>query len=129
MAVQIDVSELSAQLKTLHRAPHRDGHESIAVVVPLAEGRREVVREFLAEEPPFDPHEIGLTGHEVFLTDREAVFVFEAEAGARTFERILAEEELWDVVGAWERSAAAQPRLGAAVYEWRERSGGRHGRA
>ena len=73
-------------------------HESIAIVVPLAEGRSEVVREFLAEGPPFDPTGIGLESHKVFLTDREAIFVFDTVEGAQAFERILAEPEFWDVV-------------------------------
>lgn len=120
----IDISAMAEQLAALHRetAHRRDpGHESIAIVVPLAEGRCEVVREFLAEGPPFDPKEIGLESHKVFLTDHEAVFVFETEDGAKALERILDEPELWDVVSAWKRCSAAEPRIGTAIYEWPER--------
>lgn len=119
----IDISAVAEQLTELHRAAvHRadPGHESIAVVVPLAEGRCEVVREFLAEGPPFDPSGIGLDSHKVFLTDREAVFVFETEDGVKALERLLEEPELLDVVSAWKRCSAAGPRIGTAVYEWPE---------
>ena len=119
----IDISQAVERLTELHRvAVHRKGpgRESIAVVVPLAEGRCEVVREFLAEGPPFDPGGIGLESHKVFLTDREVVFVFEAADGAKALERLLEEPELWDVVPAWKRCSAAEPRIGAAVYEWPE---------
>jgi hypothetical protein len=120
----IDISAVTEQIVALHReATHRrnPGHESIAVVVPLAEGRFEVVREFLAEGPPFDPAAIGLESHKVFLTDHEAVFIFETEDGAKALERILDEPELWDVVSAWKRCSAAEPRIGTAVYEWPRR--------
>jgi hypothetical protein len=121
MTVKLDVSEVGARLQALHQAAlHRipGAHESIAVVVPLAEGRSEVVREFLAEGPPFDPCGIGLESHKVFLTEREAIFVFDTVEGAQAFERILAEPEFWDVVSAWEHNVSEEPRIGSVVYEW-----------
>ena len=127
MTVKLDVSEVAARLQSLHQAAlHRvaGAHESIAVVVPLAEGRSEVVREFLAEGPPFDPCGIGLESHTVFLTDREVVFIFDTVEGARAFERILAEPEFWDVVSAWEHNVSEEPRIGTVVYEWRGQPAG-----
>jgi hypothetical protein len=121
MTVKLDVSEVGARLQALHQASlHRvpGAHECIAVVVPLTEGRSEIVREFLAEGPPFDPSAIGLAAHRVFLTEREAIFVFDCAEGARAFERILAEQDFWDVVSAWEHSVAQEPRIGSVVYEW-----------
>jgi len=110
---------VAEQLAALH---HREsGHESIAVVVPLAEGRSEIVREFLEEGPPFDPREIGLESHRAFLTEREVVFVFETQAGMKAFERILAEPEFWDVLPHWRRNVAGEPRIGPAVFEWPQR--------
>jgi hypothetical protein len=122
MNITLDVSKVSARLHALHQAAvHRapGAHESVAVVVPLSEGRSEVVREFLAEGPPFDPSAIGLQSHAVFLTENEAIFVFETAEGAQAFERILGEPEFWDVVSAWEHNLAAEPRIGTLVYEWR----------
>lgn len=122
MTVKIDIAEVSEKLAQLHvhEAHHAGGahHRSIAVVVPLAEGRCDVVREFLAEGPPFEPGEVGLESHKVFLTEREAVFVFETEEGAKAFERILAEPELWDVISSWEHCMADEPRIAQPVYEW-----------
>jgi hypothetical protein len=121
MTVSLDVSQVGARLQALHlAAQHRapGSHESIAVVVPLADGRSEIVQEFLAEGPPFDPSAIGLESHKVFLTDREAIFVFDTIEGAQAFERILAEPEFWSVVSAWEHNVAEEPRIGSIVYEW-----------
>jgi len=124
MTVKLDISEVSEKLAALHanEAHRTEGlHRSIAVVLPLVEGRCDVVRAYLEEGPPFEPAEIGLDSHKVFLTDREAVFVFETEEGAKAFERILAEPELWDVVASWEHCLAEEPRLATPVYEWPER--------
>lgn len=113
----MDMAVVAERLAVLRRKGR--GHGAVAVVVPLAEGRSEVVREFLEEGPPFDPGEVGLASHQAFLTDREVVFVFETEEGARALERILAEPELWDVVPHWQHHLAGEPRIGLAVFEWR----------
>lgn len=121
MTVKIDISEVSEKLAALHaNEAHRSdkAHRSIAIVVPLAKGRCDVVRAFLEEGPPFEPSTIGLESHKVFLTDREAVFVFETEQGAKALERILSEPDLWDVVSSWEHCLSEEPRLATAVYEW-----------
>ncbi len=130
MTANIDIAKVSEKLAALHaNEEHRavKGHRSLAVVVPLVEGRCEVVQAFLEEGPPFEPGRIGLSGHKVFLTEREAVFVFETEEGVQVFERILAEPELWELVSSWEHCIADEPRLATTVYEWspgRRPSGG-----
>jgi len=121
MTVKIDIAEVSDRLATLHaNQVHRSdkAHRSLAIVVPLADGRCDVVREFIEEGPPFDPGKIGLESHKVFLTDREVIFVFETEEGVKAFEKILAEPELWDVISSWEHCMSDEPRLASAVYEW-----------
>lgn len=120
MAVTIDIADVAEKVAALQRT---GTSTSVAIVVPLAEGRMEVVREFLAEGPPFDPAEIGLEGHRVFVTEREAIFVFDGAGGLQNLDRILAEREFWDVLSAWQRCAAAAPRLAGEVYSWPERTG------
>jgi hypothetical protein len=121
MPVKIDIAEAAERLQALHLQLHPGkAHQSIVVLLPLGEGQSEVVRSFLEEGPPFDPHAIGLVSHKVFLTDREALFVFETDQGVEAFERILAEPDFWDVVSSWERSTVEEPRVGTAVFEWRE---------
>lgn len=119
METRFDVSELARELGVLHLRGKR--RTRFVAVLPLAEGKADVVRELLAEGPPFDPEAIGLKRHEVFLTEREAVFFFEAEEGAAALERILAEPELWEVVSAWEHCAAEPPRFAELAFEWPER--------
>ncbi len=120
MTGTLDISRVLERLEIVRRKG--SGHEAVAVVVPLAEGTTEVVREFLEEGPPFDPREVGLESHRAFLTEREVVFVFETAQGAAALEKILAEPELWEVVPHWQHLVAGEPRIGLAVFEWSSRS-------
>ena len=61
----------------------------LVLVVPLQENTAARARELLAEGPPFELEATQLERHEVYLTDQEAVFVFEA-AGDEPPLRLLA---------------------------------------
>jgi hypothetical protein len=90
----------------------------IAVVLPLREGMREVAAEFLAEGPPFDPKELGLARHEVFLGDSEVIFVFETQGGLATLEHVLSEPDFWSLASSWEHLTDGEPRVASAAFEW-----------
>lgn len=122
MVNRFDVAALTEGLANLRAKG--GASRCLAVVVPLADGMHEVVREYLAEGPPFDPAAVGLTHHQVLVTDREAVFLFESDKGIETLERILADPEFWDVVSAWEHAAAGPPRLADELYCWPARKRG-----
>jgi hypothetical protein len=96
----------------LENAPSR-----AVLVLPLVEGAQALVAELLRKGPPFDPDEIGLGRHQVFLTEREAVFLFEAESLA-TSERLLSTSRLWTAAAAWKDLVAGPPRLADGVYSW-----------
>ena len=94
------------------------------VVLPLREGASERVRELVADGPPFDPAETSLTRHELLLTSREAIFVFEAAADSLAGFLLLLEQldEVGDAAAAWAEVVAGPPRLAEVVFAW-ERSG------
>ena len=87
------------------------------VVVPLKRGAIDRVRELVAQGPPFDPAATPLTRHELFLTPREAIFVFEAqtEDGLRA---LLSELDIWTAAAAWGEVVAGAPRLADIAYAW-----------
>ena len=87
------------------------------VVVPLQEGASRRAAELLREGPPFDPEEVGLERHHVFLTDQEAVFVFEADDPGAA-ERLAANGSLWSAAAAWKELVAGPPRLADDAYSW-----------
>lgn len=107
------VQELVERLADLRLAAPRKA----TVVVPLVEGAIDRVRELVAHGPPFDPAEAQLTRHELFLTPREAIFVFEAESedGLRS---LLGRLELWAQAASWAELVAAAPRLAHLAYAW-----------
>lgn len=110
------ISELAELLASLHLGHHR-AMSRVVVIVPLEEGARGRVQELLDQGPPFDPGEVGLERHHVFLTDREAVFFFEAEAEG-ALERLLGDENLWASAAAWRDFVAGPPRLTEEAYSW-----------
>jgi hypothetical protein len=89
----------------------------VVVVVPVKESAREQVRALVAKGPPFDFPSSGVDAHHVFLTDREAIFVFEA-ADRAALERLSANVDVWAAAEAWREYVAGEPRLGEDAYSW-----------
>lgn len=114
MANELDIRRL-AESALEH---HAERLHTVAVVLPLRKGTGDVVADFLAEGPPFDPEAVGLARHRVFLTESEAVFVFEAEEGLDRLERILGEPDFWTVLPGWEHVLDGEPRIGPAFFAW-----------
>jgi hypothetical protein len=115
MSVSFDIGDLDRELSALRSRRHLT---KLVIVLPLAAGMRGMARDVLAEGPPFDPGSVGLSSHEVLLTDTEAVFIFGLAAGPETLERILADDDFWTVVSSWERIAGGRPRIAEVVYDW-----------
>jgi hypothetical protein len=111
------ISELAESLTVLRHSEERRSMSRVVIVVPLQQGSRESARVLLGNGPPFDPGTAGLERHHVFLTDDEAVFVFEAdELGA--VERLASDSTLWEAMAGWNDIVAGPPRLAEDVYSW-----------
>jgi hypothetical protein len=115
MSTKFDIGDLDHELAGLRAHPNLN---RIAFVVPLAPGMRKLAADAVAEGPPFNPLDVGISSHEVLLSEREAIFVFELEAGVDSLERILASDEFWTVVGWWEHIADGRPQIAEVAYEW-----------
>jgi hypothetical protein len=107
------VQELVDRLAELRLAAPRRA----TVVVPLKEGVIERVRELVADGPPFDPADTPLTRHELLLTPREAIFVFEAET-EEALRALLSQLDIWAAAAAWCELVAGPPRLADIGYAW-----------
>ena len=114
------IAELSHQLATLIGAP--EPADRAVIVVPLREDAREEAAALIRSGPPFDLQGAGLDRHEVYLTEREAIFVFEGDPSALGDH--LAE---WSVfrkaVAAWRPLVDGQARYGDPVFTWSPRRG------
>jgi len=87
------------------------------LVLPLVEGAQQGAADLLRNGPPFDPGEIGLGRHSVFLTESEAVFLFESESPDAA-ERLLSSSRLWAAAAAWKKLVAGPPRLADNAFSW-----------
>ena len=90
----------------------------LVLVVPLREGTAERVRGLLAEGPPFELATTHLERHEVYLTEREAVFVFEAPGETPPLELRAGNPALRTAAAAWRECMAGRPRKAETAFSW-----------
>lgn len=109
------VLELASRLSALHH--DRRLSERLALVVPLKPGARAEAESLLAQGPPFDPAGLGLENHEVFLTEQEAVFVFEG-VPALLLSRSAENDVIWAAAAAWEPLVEGPIRFAERTYSW-----------
>jgi hypothetical protein len=90
----------------------------LVLVAPLQPGAKERARALLAAGPPYDLEHTRFDRHHVFLSDREAVFVFEAPGAAATLEVPAEDPVLWNAAAAWSECLAERPRVAAPAFAW-----------
>lgn len=91
---------------------------SVIVVLPLRDGCESRARELVTSGPPFDPQQLPLESHELFLTSSEAIFVFGSTSGT-TIESLLDSLDIWAAAATWRDLVAGPPRLALPAYSWR----------
>jgi hypothetical protein len=104
-----------ADLLAVLVAEHADNSEQVSVIVPLKTGCVEQAKELVAQGPPFDPAALGLKRHQVFITAREAVFVFAGPQVRKKLERATRNPTLWGAGLAWTACIAGRPRLSSPL--------------
>ncbi len=90
----------------------------LVLVVPLTEGTAERARELLQEGPPFELGSTHMERHDVFLTEREAVFVFETAGDAPALELRAGDPALHEAATAWREVMAGRPRKADVAFTW-----------
>jgi hypothetical protein len=110
------VSELADRLVAF-RLGRIGANNRVAVVVPIRKQKRDKVQELLDEGPPFEPEASGLERHQVFLTDNEVVFVFEAAPGF-SLRQLLGDTSVLAGAAAWRDCLAGAPRVAKPFYSW-----------
>jgi hypothetical protein len=105
MGVLPEITDLLASLT-------RRGDESVlAVCVPLKPGCLGRARGLLEKGPPLDPASLGLSGHEVYLSEDEAVFVFRGANVRAQVGKAVRHPAVWRAGVAWQRCIAAPPQV------------------
>jgi hypothetical protein len=110
------ISELAEYL-AVRDQPEELRVRRLLLVLPLRPGVRDQAAALLRRGPPFDPAEAGLDRHQVFLSEKEAIFAFEADE-ATAVERLADEPALWQALSGWTELVAGPPRLAEDVYSW-----------
>jgi hypothetical protein len=87
------------------------------VIVPLRSGTRTWVHGLLELGRPFDPESAGLGRHQVFFTDQEAVFVFEAPDRS-VLDRMAKSPRLRWAAAVWRNYVGGHTRLADVAYAW-----------
>jgi hypothetical protein len=111
-------------------AEHAGRSEEVAVIVPLKPGRLERAKGLIADGPPFDPAVLGLERHRVYISERQAVFVFTGPKMRARLEQVTHDPTLWRAGLAWAACIAGRPSLstspealsgvgGEPVYDWK----------
>ncbi|HVS85035.1 MAG TPA: hypothetical protein VHD91_05355 [Gaiellaceae bacterium] len=94
----------------------------VAVVVPLRPDALEIARGLIADGPPFAVEDTPLEAHSVYLTDAEAVFVFEGPDAREIVEHVVGEVPVWEAATAWRACLAGKPRIAEPAFAWRRAS-------
>lgn len=109
------VSELASRLAAVRHDTRPS--ERLALVIPLKPGVKAKAESLLAHGPPFDPADLGLESHEVFLTEHEAVFVFEGVPSV-LLRRSAEDETIWTAAEAWEPLVEGSIRFAERAFAW-----------
>jgi len=109
------VAELSDRLGVLAADP--SSMEKAAIVVPLKPGSKTAAEALLRNGPPFDPSRLGLVQHEVYLSDEEAIFVFQGLPSVFA-ERLAEDESFWNAATAWRPLMGGRARYADSAYSW-----------
>lgn len=114
------VGEIVDRLAALQLGDNPD--RRMTVVLPIKPEAHNAVRALLDSGPPFDPEQMdGLDRHEVFLTQQEAIFLFDTHLGADALATLVAEPNLWQAAATWREHIAGPPRIAEDVYSWARR--------
>ena len=95
--------------------------ERIAVIARLREGAAERAAELLAQGPPFDPANVGLSRHAAYLSAREVVFVFEGPEVEWIVDDLATtgfQAPIAAALDAWRELVEEPARLARSAYSW-----------
>jgi hypothetical protein len=90
----------------------------VGIVVPLRKRALAEAAVLIEQGPPFDPAALGIERHDVLLSEREVIFLFEGRQLAETMQRLLRDRSVWQAASGWSRVIAGRPRLAEQRFGW-----------
>jgi hypothetical protein len=95
------------------------GPTRVVVRVPIDPAHTERVRALVRRGPPYDLSEVpGLEHHDVYVTDHEAIFLFEGADPGFAVERVMRDARVWRALEAWDDHVTGRPSVVEPDYTW-----------
>jgi hypothetical protein len=96
--------------------------QRIAVLAELRPDCEQQAQRLLADGPPFDPGQLGLTSHDVYLAHGAVVFAFEGPDVERLVSELVNDPAASGSFSAWGPLLAGPPTIARPAYHWPEAS-------
>jgi len=90
----------------------------VGIVVPLRKRALAEAAALIEQGPPFDLAALGVHRHDVLLSEREVLFLFEGRQLDEAMQRLLRDRSVWQAASGWARVIAGPPRLAAQRFGW-----------
>ena len=95
--------------------------ERVAIIARLNEGSEQRATELVGAGPPFDLTDTGIVRHSIYISAREAVFVFEGHEVEWIVDQLIDEpfrDELHRALEQWREIVDGQPRVARERFGW-----------
>ena len=90
----------------------------VGIVVPLRKRALAEAEALIERGPAFDLAALGIERHDVLLSEREVIFLFEGTDLEETVQRLVRDPSLWQAASGWARVIAGPPRLAEQRFGW-----------
>jgi hypothetical protein len=94
----------------------------LVVRVPIDPAQAERVRELVRRGPPYDLNQIPeVEHHEVYVRDRDVMFLFEGADPGLAVERVMRDARVWSALERWDDYVTGPPSVVDPDYTWSRR--------
>jgi hypothetical protein len=90
----------------------------VAIVIPLRKRALADAAALIERGPPFDLAPLGVERHDVLLSEREVIFLFEGRQLGETMQRLVRDRSVWQAASGWAGVIAGPPRLAEQRFGW-----------
>jgi hypothetical protein len=90
----------------------------VGIVIPLRKRALADTAALIERGPPFDLAALGIERHDVLLSEREVIFLFEGRQLLDTMQRLVRDPSVWQAASGWSRVIAGRPRLSEQRFGW-----------
>jgi hypothetical protein len=92
--------------------------ERLVVTLKLRKGTQKRAAKLIAAGPPFDPGDLGLARHAVYLGDHLVIFAFEGEDVEQRVRVVIDDPVRSASFTSWVPLLAGRPALAHEIYYW-----------